>query len=154
MALFGFMAASFAVWIYYGNGQRDLTAAATAEPLTIATRSGLQTFAVEMARTPEQQATGLMFRTKLADGAGMLFVHGAPRELRMWMKNTFIPLDMLFIRADGVVHRIEANTQPMSEAEIASGGPVAAVLEIAGGAAARRGIAAGDQVRHAAFDQR
>lgn len=119
--------------------------------LVIETAGGPRPFTIEIADTPELQAQGLMFRTKLADGAGMLFPHDAPRELSMWMRNTYIPLDMVFIRADGVVHRIAANTEPLSEAVIGSGGPVVAVLEIAGGSAARLGIRPGDRVRHAHF---
>lgn len=125
--------------------------AAALELLTIDTRSGPKTFNIEVARTTEQQALGLMFRTHLADDQGMLFPHDDVRDVSMWMSNTFIPLDMLFIRADGVIHRIEANTEPMSERIILSNGPVGGVLEIAGGAAARLGIAAGDRVRHAQF---
>jgi uncharacterized protein len=71
--------------------------------------------------------------------------------LSMWMRNTYIPLDMVFIRPDGTIHRIEANTEPLSEKIIASNGPVSAVLEIGGGVAAKLGIAAGDKVRHALF---
>ena len=116
--------------------------------LTIDTKAGPKTFKIEVARTNEQQATGLMFRTKLAEDEGMLFPHDEPREVTMWMRNTYIPLDMVFIRTDGVVHRIEANTEPMSERVIASNGPVGSVLEIAGGMAAKLGISPGDHVRH------
>ncbi len=116
------------------------------EPLVIMTRAGERAFMVELALTPEQQATGLMFRTELADNAGMLFVHDEPHELSMWMKNTYIPLDMLFISRDGAVSRIATMTTPLSEEVIASGGDVVAVLELAGGAAARLNIAPGDKV--------
>jgi uncharacterized membrane protein (UPF0127 family) len=116
------------------------------EPLVIDTPAGKRLFEVEVARTAEQQATGLMFRTSLADDAGMLFVHDTPHEVTMWMRNTYIPLDMVFIKADGTVSRIAAMTTPLSEETIASAGDVVAVLEIAGGAAKRLGIAAGDRV--------
>ena len=81
----------------------------------------------------------------------MLFLNAAPREQTMWMRNTYIPLDMVFIRADGTVHRIAAMTEPHSEEIISSNGPVSAVLEIAGGAAQRLGLKPGDKVRHRHF---
>ena len=121
------------------------------ERLEIVTSTGVHGLDVEVAATPEQQARGLMFRTELAENKGMLFPHPTPRELTMWMRNTYIPLDMVFIRADGTVHRIEAQTVPFSERTIASQGPVSAVLEIAGGAAARLGLKPGDTVRHPHF---
>ncbi len=108
-------------------------------------------FNVEIAATDRERAVGLMFRTKLADTEGMLFPYGDEQIITMWMRNTYIPLDMVFIRADGVIHRIEAQTTPLSEAIISSGAPVSAVLEIAGGAAKRLGIKPGDRVRHPAF---
>lgn len=119
--------------------------------LELVTATGVHALEVEIAATPEQQSVGLMFRTHLADDKGMLFTHPEPRELTMWMRNTYIPLDMVFIRADGTVHRIEARTEPLSERVIASKGPVSAVLEIAGGNAARLGLKAGDRVVHPAF---
>ena len=121
------------------------------EPLTIHTSAGAKVFDVEIAADDREKAVGLMFRTSLADTTGMLFAYGQPQELTMWMKNTYIPLDMLFIRADGVIHRIAPMTEPLSERVVASGGPVTAVLELAGGAAARLGIKAGDRVAHRAF---
>jgi uncharacterized protein len=124
---------------------------AARETLVIETKAGAKTFSIEVARTAEQQALGLMFRTSLPETQGMLFPHDDSREVTMWMRNTYIPLDMVFIRADGIVHRVEANTEPMSERIIPSNGPVAGVLELAGGAASRLGIAPGDQVRHTLF---
>jgi len=106
---------------------------------------------VEIAATAEESALGLMYRTELPENQGMLFPSLYPRELSMWMRNTFIPLDMVFIRADGVVHWIEAMTEPHSEAIISSNGLVLAVLELKGGAAARFGLKAGDVVKHATF---
>ena len=108
---------------------------------------------IEIAETAEEKALGLMFRTALPDGQGMLFNYGETHEMTMWMRNTYIPLDMVFIRADGVIHRIEVNAEPLSDRVISSGAPVAAVLELAGGAAARLGIKPGDKVRHAIFGQ-
>lgn len=116
-------------------------------PLTIETRSGARRFSVEVARTEQEQARGLMFRTALPDGGGMIFPMNPPRSTTFWMKNTPLPLDIIFIRADGTIARIAAETTPYSLDLIDSGEPVAAVLEIAGGKAAEAGIAAGDRVR-------
>ena len=119
--------------------------------LSIETSGGPVRFEVEFANTPESREQGLMFRESLPSGTGMLFDFGAPREVTMWMKNTLIPLDMIFIREDGVIHRIAANTVPLSLATVASEGPVTGVLEIIGGDAERLGIAPGDRVRHPMF---
>ena len=121
------------------------------ERLELVTASGVHVLDVEVAATPEKQALGLMYRTSLSDTKGMLFPHQEPRELSMWMHNTYIPLDMVFIRADGTVHRIEARAEPLSDRVIGSNGPVLAVLEIAGGNAERLGLRPGDKVRHPAF---
>lgn len=124
------------------------------EPLEIATRKGVVVFEVEVVRTPEQLATGLMFRRELPERRGMLFDFKDDQPIYMWMKNTFIPLDMLFIRSDGTIARIAANTTPFSTQTIPSGEPARAVLEIAGGSAQRLGIAAGDQVAYPIFRKR
>ena len=121
------------------------------ERLFLLTGGGERTIAIEVAESPEDMAMGLMFRTSLADGTGMLFPSPAPREVTMWMRNTYIPLDMVFIRADGTIHRIEAMTEPLSETIIPSNGEVLAVLELAGGAAAQLGLKPGDHVRHRIF---
>lgn len=118
----------------------------------IVTSTGVHAFSIEVARTPEQQALGLMFRTELGERKGMLFPHDTPRESSMWMRNTYIPLDMVFILADGTVHRIEKRTEPFSERIISSNGPVAAVLEIAGGTADKLDLKPGDKVRHPLFE--
>lgn len=104
-------------------------------------------FSVEVARTSAQQARGLMFRTSLADDRGMLFPFPDNRMASFWMKNTVIPLDIIFIRADGRIENIAANTTPYSTDPVESTAPVAAVLELRGGLAAERGIKAGDRVR-------
>lgn len=122
-----------------------------ADRLELVTAAGARPLEIEVAETTQQQALGLMFRTSLPDTHGMLFTHPGPRELTMWMKNTYIPLDMVFIRADGTIHRIEEMTEPQSERVIASNGPVTAVLEIAGGAARRLGLKPGDKVSHPHF---
>ena len=115
------------------------------DTLKLITASGEHAFTIEIAESPDEKARGLMFRRSLADTAGMIFPYEPPQEATMWMKNTYISLDMVFIRADGTVHRIEAGTEPFSEAVIASGGDVAAVLELKAGIAARIGLKAGDR---------
>jgi len=116
-------------------------------PLTITTGQKEYLLTVEVARTAEEQARGLMFRTKLQPDAGMIFPFEVDRMASFWMKNTVIPLDILFVRRDGTIESIAANTIPYSLDSVKSGEPVAAVLEIAGGRAAELGIAAGDTVR-------
>lgn len=121
------------------------------DQLTLITASGRHVIEVEVAETPEQKSYGLMFRTSLPDNRGMLFPYPEAQELSMWMRNTYIALDMVFIRSDGVIHRIEARTEPLSERVITSHGPVTAVLELAGGAAGRLGLKPGDRVEHPHF---
>jgi uncharacterized protein len=121
------------------------------ETLKLVTAHGTHVIDVEIADTPQEKAQGLMFRTHLDDNRGMLFAYDTPQEITMWMRNTYIPLDMVFIRADGTVHRIEARTEPLSEDIIASRGDVTACLELAGGAAERLGLKAGDRVEHRLF---
>ena len=118
------------------------------EKLSIMTSDGTVSFSVELALTPEDRASGLMFRRSMAADHGMLFRFERSRPVMMWMKNTPLPLDMLFIDDAGVVIRIAENTTPYSETIVASVGPVRYVLELNAGTAARKGIAAGDVVRH------
>jgi uncharacterized protein len=124
------------------------------QPLEIVSKTGVHTFAVEMALTPEEQAKGLMFRRELPEGQGMLFDFQREQPATFWMKNTYVPLDMIFIRADGTILRIAENTVPLSEALVPSGGPVRAVLEVVAGTARRLGIAPGDRVAHPIFSAR
>lgn len=125
------------------------------EELVIVTRDGRRhVFRVEVARTPDQQTVGLMFRENVPEDGGMLFDWGSPRESSMWMKNTLVSLDMLFIAADGRIHRIAERTVPHSLAPISSRGPVRATLELAAGTAERLGIRVGDRVEHAIFSAR
>ena len=116
--------------------------------VTIVSESGEHRFEVEVARTAEEQARGLMHRQGLASGAGMLFDYGCPRNVAMWMRNTYIPLDMIFIGADWRVTRVVERTVPLSLATVASEGPVRAVLEVNAGTASRLGIRPGDRVIH------
>jgi uncharacterized protein len=131
-----------------------ILAAQQLQPLEIAAKTGVHMFAVELAATPEQQAKGLMFRRELPEGQGMLFDFQKEQPASFWMKNTYISLDMIFIRADGRILRIAENTVPLSEALVPSGGPVRAVLEVIGGTARKLGIAAGDRVAHPIFGGR
>jgi uncharacterized protein len=125
--------------------------AADEQSLEIVTRSGVHTFAIELAATPEEREKGLMFRRELPEGRGMLFDFKQDINVTMWMKNTYIPLDMLFIRADGRIQRIAENTEPQSERIIPAGAPVRAVLELIGGSAKKFGIRPGDRVAHPMF---
>ena len=111
--------------------------AASIQPLEIATKSGVQVFSVEMATTEEEKTTGLMYRKELADGKGMLFDFSPEQQISMWMKNTYISLDMIFIRADGRILRIAENTEPHSTKIISSGGLAKGVLEVSGGHGAK-----------------
>lgn len=121
-------------------------------PLVIETASGrAYTFHVELALTPAQQMRGLMYRESMAADAGMLFVFPDEGTRHFWMKNTLIPLDMLFIAGDGRIVNIGANTVPLSEAGVSSTGPALAVLEINGGLSAMLGIHPGDLVKHPAL---
>jgi hypothetical protein len=120
-------------------------------PLTITSNGKKHRFTVEVASSPEQQAMGLMYRNALAPDRGMIFPFARPRAASFWMKNTLIPLDMIFIRADGTIANIEAMTVPLQlQPAYYSDGPVAAVLEIAGGRAAELGIKPGDKVKWSA----
>jgi uncharacterized membrane protein (UPF0127 family) len=121
------------------------------ETLKLITASGEHTFDVEIAETAEQKAKGLMFRRSLPESAGMIFPYEPPQEATMWMRNTYISLDMVFIRADGIVHRVEFGTEPFSEAVVASHGDVAAVLELKAGVASRIALKAGDRAVHKLF---
>ena len=126
--------------------------AASFAPLEIVTKSGVQVFSVEMATTEEEKTTGLMYRKELPDGKGMLFDFSPAQEVSRWMKNTFISLDMIFIRADGRILRIAENTEPQSTRIISSGGPAKGVLEVIAGTARKYGIAPGDRVGHPLFN--
>jgi uncharacterized membrane protein (UPF0127 family) len=121
------------------------------QTLEIVTARGVHTFAVELADNDEARGRGLMFRRELPEGTGMLFDFKRDLNVTMWMKNTYIPLDMIFIRSDGRIHRIAENTVPESEQIIAAGASVRAVLEVIGGTARKLGIRPGDRVAHPIF---
>lgn len=125
--------------------------AQTFEPLTIRTKGGPQRFQVEVARNDADRAQGLMFRRSLAPDHGMLFDFARAEPVSMWMKNTYVSLDMLFIRPDGTIARVAENTEPLSTDIVVSGEPVLSVLEVPAGTAKRLGIKAGDTVEHPLF---
>jgi uncharacterized membrane protein (UPF0127 family) len=121
------------------------------ESLQIVTASGAHTFKVEIAADDETRERGLMNRRFMPADHGMLFEFPDTAPVSFWMKNTYIPLDMIFISASGTVTHIVANAEPLSERIIPSGPPCRAVLELNGGVAASIGLAVGDKVRHAFF---
>jgi uncharacterized protein len=128
--------------------------AAELKTLEIASKSGVHVFAVEIADTDATREKGLMFRKSLPEGQGMLFDFHEEQPVGFWMQNTYIPLDMIFIRGDGSILRIAENTEPLSTRIIPSGGPVRAVLELIGGSARKFGIAPGDKVAFPIFKPR
>jgi uncharacterized protein len=121
------------------------------EPLAIVGQGTRHVFQVEVARTPPDREQGLMYRQSMPADQGMLFDFGRVEPVAMWMRNTYIPLDMLFIRPDGSIARVAENAEPLSLRTVPSGEPVLAVLELNGGTARRLGIKAGDRVEHSLF---
>lgn len=115
-------------------------------PLTITQAGKVHRFKVEVAATPAEQQKGMMFRTRMGADEGMVFPFPQPREASFWMRNTVIPLDLIFVAPDGRIANIAANAVPYSESHLTSAGPVKAVLELNGGRAAELGIVAGDRV--------
>ena len=114
-------------------------------PLTIHSANGAHKFEVDVAATPEQQETGLMFRRSLQPNEGMIFPYDPPATVAFWMKNTLIPLDIIYIRADGSIARI-THAKELDLTPLPSGEPIGAVLEIRGGRSAELGIREGDKV--------
>ena len=124
------------------------------QTLEIASKTGVHAFSVEIADTEPEREKGLMFRKELPEGHGMLFDFHREQEVGFWMQNTYISLDMIFIRGDGRILRIAENTEPLSTRIIPSGGPVRAVLEVIAGTAEKLGIAPGDRVASPIFNAR
>lgn len=143
------VATSVAAWAQPTQVQNRITFE-TAE-LFIESGGQRHRFAIEMADSDERRALGLMYRTSLPADAGMLFDFKVDQPVAMWMRNTRIPLDMLFIARDGRIVNIAERTVPFSETSIPSKGPVRAVLELNGGTSARLGIKPGDRVSHPMF---
>jgi uncharacterized membrane protein (UPF0127 family) len=125
--------------------------AAKIEPLEIVARSGVHVFQVELAITDDERARGLMFRKTLPEGTGMLFNFDSDQIVAMWMRNTYVPLDMIFIGSDGTIAHIAENTVPLSEVIVSSRVPVRGVLEVVAGTVRRLGIRPGDKVAHRWF---
>lgn len=121
------------------------------ETLVISTRGGKTEIATEIAITPAEQEIGLMFRTSIGDNDGMLFIYNKPQLITMWMHNTYVPLDMVFMTRDGTVSRIEAEAEPLSDRVISSSTAAAAVLELKAGTARRIGLKAGDHIESPAL---
>ena len=134
-----------------GCAGQPVSAKSRLEPLSIISASGRAEFQVEVVDNDRTREQGLMYRKALAPDRGMLFDFKRPREVAFWMKNTFIPLDLIFIRADGRVLSIARNARPFDETPLASGGPILGVLEIPGGRAAELGVLPGDRVLHRIF---
>ena len=124
------------------------------QTIEIATKSGVHVFTVEIVDNDADRAKGLMYRKELPEGQGMLFDFHRDQEVSFWMQNTYIPLDMIFIRGDGRILHIAENTEPLSTRLIPSNGPVRAVLEVIGGTSRKLGIAAGDRVASPIFNAR
>ncbi len=147
------VAAAFAAALAWAVAATSI-APALADPLealTISTQTGEHAFSVEVAATPATRERGLMDRRFMPMDRGMLFEFERDGLVAFWMKNTYIPLDMVFIARNGAVTRIVDRAEPLSEMGIPSGGPCAAVLELNGGVAARIGLRVGDKVRHPFF---
>jgi uncharacterized membrane protein (UPF0127 family) len=128
--------------------------AAEQQSLEIVSKTGVHPFAIEVVSTPEDRAKGLMYRKSLPEGQGMLFDFHSDQDVSFWMQNTYIPLDMIFIKGDGRIANIVENAEPLSTKMIPSRGPVRGVLEVIGGTTRKLGIAAGDKVAHPIFSGR
>jgi len=148
VALFIFAATAGAAPVLSEDNPLNLVRART--PLTVEQADGTKLgFDVELALTRKHRALGLMYRPELAPNHGMLFIFGQEQQMRFWMKNCLIPLDIIFLHANGTIINIVANAEPGTETGRLSNGPAKAVFEIAGGRAAELGIEPGDIVRHA-----
>lgn len=150
IALLALVAAGLAPSTPAGAGSPHAARLEVSE-LAVEGSSGSLLFTVEVADTPAERATGLMFRRRLGSDEGMLFDFGEARPVSMWMKDTYLSLDMLFIAADGRIVRIVERTTPLSITPIPSIAPVRAVLELPAGTVAASGIRRGDRVRHPIF---
>jgi uncharacterized membrane protein (UPF0127 family) len=131
----------------------DETQRLAVEPVTVATDNGNLSFSAELATNDKERSVGLMFRRSMGEREAMLFYWKQPEPVSMWMRNTYIPLDMLFVDADGTIVHIAANTVPHSLEVISAGRDVSAVMEINGGTAARLNITAGNRLLHRFFNR-
>lgn len=140
-----------ALFIWACSALLGPASAQTLDKLEIVTASGVHAFSVELARDDAAREKGLMYRRYMPRDRGMLFDFKREEPVMFWMKNTYIPLDMIFIARDGKVTGVAADAEPLSERLIPSGGPCYAVLEVNGGVAASIGLKPGDMVRHPIF---
>ena len=143
-------AAAFSIALVWAFAGAPATAVDT-QNLEIVSKAGVYPFAVEIAANDEERARGLMNRKELAEGRGMLFDFNRDQPVEFWMHNTYISLDIIFIRGDGRILRIAESAEPLSDKLIPSGGPVRGVLEVIGGTSKKLGIVAGDRVAHPIF---
>jgi uncharacterized protein len=134
-----------------GIAQGDESTPPRVDSVVIDTPAGARMLSVEIADTPALRERGLMFRHRLPDDRGMLFLYETSHRVGMWMKNTYIPLDMVFLRADGTVAEVKTGTVPQSLDVIESAEPVKAVLELSSGGARKLGLEPGTVVRHPFF---
>lgn len=152
-----FILATFLAFFLFAcdNGGNSAAAGEGGDPtkiVSIISSDGIRhDFNVELAITPPQQERGLMNRTQMDENAGMLFMFPGEDERAFWMKNTLIPLDMVFIKKDGTIHKVHDSAVPNDLTSIPSDGPVTAVLELNGGIAKKLGIKAGDKAHHPFF---
>jgi len=138
---------------YFQLGAKAKDSPASANELVIETKDGTRhVFKIDLAITPEQQQYGLMNRTSLPPDYGMLFVFEGEAERSFWMKNTLIPLDVIFIKKNGTIHHIHENAIPHDLTTFTSQGPVMAGLEVMGGTAERLNLQKGDKVHHLIFE--
>lgn len=147
-------ALAFAAFVLFGLFAAAPARAADQQALEVVSKTGVHPFAVEVVATEADRAKGLMYRKSLPEGQGMLFDFHSEQDVSFWMQNTYIPLDMIFIKADGRIANIVENTEPMSTKMIPSRGPVRGVLEVIGGTTRKLGIVAGDRVAHPIFSRR
>lgn len=147
-------ALTFAAFALFGLLVTAPIRAAEQQTLEIASKTGVHPFSVELVANDADRAKGLMYRRSLPEGQGMLFDFQREQDVSFWMQNTYIPLDMIFIKADGRIANIVENTEPLSTRMIPSGAPVRGVLEVIGGTSRKLGIAIGDRVAHPIFGRR
>ena len=147
-------ALTFAAFVLLGLFAAGYLRAADQQALEIVSKTGVHPFAVEVVATEADRAKGLMYRKSLPEGQGMLFDFHSDQDVSFWMQNTYIPLDMIFIKGDGRIANIVENTEPMSTKMIPSRGPVRGVLEVIGGTTRKLGLAVGDKVAHPIFGGR
>ena len=139
------------VWLFSANSYTQIYQEFSKSAIVINSLNRYHKFSIELALTPLQQAQGLMYRTFLPQDSGMLFDYGSPKLIQMWMKNTFISLDMIFLNQEGRIIKIVARTVPKSESIISSNFPARAALELNGGITEKLNIKVGDLIKHAIF---